>query len=160
MYPYCSYMYSYRCLYILIFVHLILDAATLTAGFPCFFLGCKANARIKLAKTGHGPHSSSSCVVLCIYCFFNRSMYCLCVNVCYCHWVTTQLQLINISYHINLNIGRGKVSYFGLYTPKKEDLKKKKSFIINYRKYYTYQQQWLNLTLMRHERYNIKYWYP
>ena len=26
-------------------------------------------------------------------------MYCLCVNV-YCHWVTTQMQLINISYHI------------------------------------------------------------
>jgi len=26
-------------------------------------------------------------------------MYCLCVNV-YCHRVTTQLQLINISYHI------------------------------------------------------------
>ena len=31
-----------------------------------------------------------------------RSMYCLCVNV-YCHRVTTQLQLINISYHIMLN---------------------------------------------------------
>ena len=25
--------------------------------FPCFFLGCKANARVSLAKTGHGPHS-------------------------------------------------------------------------------------------------------
>jgi len=26
--------------------------------FPCFFLSCKANARVKLAKTGHGtlPH--------------------------------------------------------------------------------------------------------
>jgi hypothetical protein len=30
----------------------------LTEGFPCFFLSCKANARVKLAKTGHGPHSS------------------------------------------------------------------------------------------------------
>jgi hypothetical protein len=29
-------------------------------GFPCFFLSCKANARVILAKTGHGPHSSSS----------------------------------------------------------------------------------------------------
>jgi hypothetical protein len=28
------------------------------------------------------------------------SMYCLCVNVYYCHRVTTQLQLTNISYHI------------------------------------------------------------
>jgi hypothetical protein len=26
--------------------------------FPCFFLSCKANARVYLAKTGHGPHSS------------------------------------------------------------------------------------------------------
>jgi hypothetical protein len=31
---------------------------TLTEVFPCFFLGCKANARVYLAKTGHGPHSS------------------------------------------------------------------------------------------------------
>ena len=31
-----------------------------------------------------------------------RSMYCLCVNVYYCHRVTTQLQLINISYIIYL----------------------------------------------------------
>jgi hypothetical protein len=31
---------------------------TLTVVFPCFFLGCKANARVKPAKTGHGPHSS------------------------------------------------------------------------------------------------------
>jgi hypothetical protein len=26
---------------------------TLTEVFPCFFLSCKANARVKLAKTGH-----------------------------------------------------------------------------------------------------------
>jgi hypothetical protein len=26
--------------------------------FPCFFLSCKANGRVKPAKTGHGPHSS------------------------------------------------------------------------------------------------------
>jgi len=32
--------------------------ATLTEGFPCFFLSCKANARIYLAKTGHDPHTS------------------------------------------------------------------------------------------------------
>ena len=43
--------------------------ATLTEVFPCFFLSCKANARVYLAKTGHGPHSSKLdviCVVLCI----------------------------------------------------------------------------------------------
>ena len=34
-------------------------------------------------------------VLFILYC----SMYCLCINV-YCHLVTTQLQLTNISYHI------------------------------------------------------------
>jgi hypothetical protein len=39
---------------------------TLTEVFQCFFLSCKANARVKLAQTGHGPHSSQiNCVVLC-----------------------------------------------------------------------------------------------
>ena len=32
--------------------------AALTEAFPCFILSCKANARVYLAKTGHGPHSS------------------------------------------------------------------------------------------------------
>jgi len=45
------------------------SSAILTEGFPCFFLSCKANARVKLANTGHGPHSSQiNCVVLCIVC--------------------------------------------------------------------------------------------
>jgi len=26
--------------------------------FPCVFFSCKANGRVKPAKTGHGPHSS------------------------------------------------------------------------------------------------------
>jgi len=40
---------------------------TLTEVFPCFFFSCKANARVKLAKTGHGQLSSRlvvNCVVL------------------------------------------------------------------------------------------------
>ena len=32
--------------------------ATMTEVFRCFFLSCKANARVCLAKTGHGPQSS------------------------------------------------------------------------------------------------------
>ena len=32
--------------------------ATLTEVFPCFFLICKANAKVKPAKTEHRPHSS------------------------------------------------------------------------------------------------------
>jgi len=44
---------------------------TLTEVIPCFFLSCKANARVKPAKTGHGPHSSQiNCVVLCIVCVY------------------------------------------------------------------------------------------
>jgi hypothetical protein len=31
-------------------------SATLTEDFPCFFLSCKANARVKPAKMGHGQH--------------------------------------------------------------------------------------------------------
>ena len=33
------------------------SSATMTDVFPWFFLSCKANDRVKLAKTGHGPHS-------------------------------------------------------------------------------------------------------
>jgi len=59
---------------------------TLTEVFPCFFLSCKENARVKPAKTGHGPHSSY--VVVLLYVFFVLfyvflcSLYCLCVYVC------------------------------------------------------------------------------
>jgi hypothetical protein len=74
---------------------------TQTGVFPCFFLSCKANARVKLATTGHEPHSTTLvciCVVRLLFvlfgCYLCCSMYCLCVNV-YCHRVTTQLQLIN-----------------------------------------------------------------
>ena len=82
MYSYCSSMYSYCCLCILIVVYVFLDAATLTEVFPCFFLGCRANARVILAKTGHGPHSSKiCCVVVCIVCFvlFYVLFVCKCV---------------------------------------------------------------------------------
>jgi len=74
------------------------SSAALTEVYLCIFLSCKANARVKLAKTGHGPHSSKflRCSVYCL--FLCHSMYCLCVNVYYCHRVATQLQLTNISY--------------------------------------------------------------
>ena len=49
------YVFLLLCLCILI---VCLCTATLTEVFPCFFLSCKANARVKPAKTGHGPHSS------------------------------------------------------------------------------------------------------
>jgi hypothetical protein len=46
------YIWFYSCLTV------CLCMATLTEVFPFFFLSCKANARVKPAKTGHGPHSS------------------------------------------------------------------------------------------------------
>jgi hypothetical protein len=82
-------------------------SANLTEVFPRFILSCKANARVKPAKMGHGPDSSKVFVlfhvlfvlcrsvyfVLCcsMYCFLCRSvyfvlccsMYCLfCVVLC------------------------------------------------------------------------------
>jgi hypothetical protein len=69
---------------------------TLTEGFPCFFLSCKANARVKLAKKGHGLHSSTSvviCVVLLLFMLFYVLFACKCVLTPN----DTQLQLTNIS---------------------------------------------------------------
>ena len=75
---------------------------TLSEVFWCFFLSCKANARVKLAKTGYGSHSSRLvviCVVLVLFVLFYVLFVCTCV-LYYCHRVTTQLQLTNISsYH-------------------------------------------------------------
>jgi hypothetical protein len=39
-------------------------------GFSVLFLSCKANARVKLAKTGHGQHSSK--FVICVVLFVIR----------------------------------------------------------------------------------------
>jgi hypothetical protein len=78
------------------------SSATLTEVFPCFFLSFKANAGVKLAKTGHGPHCSKLvviCVVLSLFVLFHVLFVCKCV-LYYCHRVFTQLQLTNISYHI------------------------------------------------------------
>jgi len=69
MYSYFMFMYLLRASW-----H---SSATLAEIYLCFFLSCKANARVKPAKTGHGPHSSKLlccsiyclfCVVLCIVC--------------------------------------------------------------------------------------------
>ena len=54
----------------------------MTEGFPCFFLSCKANARVKLAKMGHGPHSSTLvviCVVRLLFVLFYVLFVCKCV---------------------------------------------------------------------------------
>jgi len=65
------------------------SSATLTEVCPCSFLSCKANVRVKLAKTGHGPHSSKLvviCVVLLLFVMLYVLFLCKCV-LYYCHRV-------------------------------------------------------------------------
>ena len=78
MYSYCMFMYLHRASW--------QSSATLTEVFPCFFLSCKVNARVKPAKMGHGPHSSK---LLCcsMYCLFCVVLCIVCVNV-YCTTAT------------------------------------------------------------------------
>ena len=50
--------------------------------FPCFSLSCKANARVKLAKTGHGPYSCTLvviCVVRLLFVLFYVLFVCKCI---------------------------------------------------------------------------------
>jgi hypothetical protein len=65
-----------------VFLNLTEVFLTLTEVFPCFFLSCKANTRVKLAKTGHGPHSSKLvviCVVRLLFVLFYVLFVCKCV---------------------------------------------------------------------------------
>jgi hypothetical protein len=77
------------------------EVLTLTEVFPCFFLSCKANARVKLAKTGHDPPSSVN-VVICVVWLLFVLFYVLFV----CKWVLPPWDnpiAVNkyiISYHI------------------------------------------------------------
>jgi len=105
MYFYC---YDYVFLfYVYIWLHWL-------RVFPCFFLSCKANSRVKNPqRRGTAPTlpnccvvpclllfcSMYFCVVLCIVCFVSFSVLFVCICVLYCcHRMATQLQL-NISYH-------------------------------------------------------------
>jgi len=65
-----------------VFLNLTEVFLTLTEAFPCFFLSCKANARVKLAKMGHGPPSSTLvciCVVRLLFVLFYLLFVCKCV---------------------------------------------------------------------------------
>jgi hypothetical protein len=93
IYFYCIYVFLLLCLIeclciICMFMYLLYvyraswhSSATLTEVLPCFFLGCKANARVKPAKMGHVPHFSKLfwCCI-CIVCFV---LFCV-LFVCKC----------------------------------------------------------------------------
>ena len=94
---------------------------TLTEVFPCFFLSCKANARVKPAETGHGP--SLFLIFVLFYVFLSCSMYCLfCVVLCIvCVYMCTELLPPGgypiavkyiISYIISYHISRHKGTWF------------------------------------------------
>jgi hypothetical protein len=80
------------------------EVFTITEIFPCFFLSCKANGRVKLAKTGHGPHSSTL-VVICAVRLLFVLFYVL--FVCKCKMPLgdnpTAVNKYIISYHIELD---------------------------------------------------------
>ena len=70
------YVFLLLCLCILIVCFMYLhratwhSSATLTEGFPCFFLSRKANARVKPRKDGARPALFQNyCVFLCTVCF-------------------------------------------------------------------------------------------
>jgi len=65
-----------------VFLNLTEVFLTRTEVVPCFFLSCKANARVKLAKMGHGPQSSTLvciCVVRLLFVLFYVLFLCKCV---------------------------------------------------------------------------------
>ena len=82
MYSYGMFMYLHRANW-----H---SSATLTEVFLCFSLSCKANSRVKPAKTVHGPHTSKFFVLFYVLLVLCRPVYCVCVNV-YCTTATQWL---------------------------------------------------------------------
>jgi hypothetical protein len=92
MYFYC---YDY------VFLLYIYVLTTLNESLPCFFVSCKANARVNPQRLGTARTFPNFCVVVCIFCVvlcifvlfyvlfvFCRSVYCfVCVYV-YCTTAT------------------------------------------------------------------------
>jgi len=69
MYSYCMFMY----------LHCVSwhSLATLTEVSPCFFLSCKAHARVRPAKKGHGLHSSKIFVLFLFLCCPMHCLFCV-----------------------------------------------------------------------------------
>jgi hypothetical protein len=74
------------CFYVLLGFSVLLRFFCAIEIVTCFSLSCKANARVSLAKTGHGPHIPNFCIVI----YFPFSAFCV---LFVCHRVSTQLQV-------------------------------------------------------------------
>jgi hypothetical protein len=86
----------------------------LTEVFPWFFLSCKANARVKPAKTGARPALFLIFVLFYVLSVLCRSLYCLCVYV-YCTtatgWLPNCSYIYHIIHHIIIYITSHHISY-------------------------------------------------
>jgi hypothetical protein len=92
-------------LYSEVFLNLTEVFLTLTEVFLCFFPSCKANARLKLAKRGHDPHSSTFvviCVVWLLFVSFHVLFVCKCV-------LPPGYNPVAVNKYINININREPV---------------------------------------------------
>jgi len=99
MYSYCTFMKLHHATW-----H---SSVTLTEVLPCFFLSCKADARVNPRKDGaRPPLFQTFCVVLRIVCFvsFCALFVCVCVNV-YCTTATGWLPNCSQQIYTILNPG-------------------------------------------------------
>ena len=105
-------MYSYSCILCSVYPVFIVPNGTLRLSWLRFFHAFSSGVRQMTGYTSqHHKDGARSAFFLIselwcsMYCFaliMCCSMYFLCVNMYYCHWVSTQLQL-NVLYHIILN---------------------------------------------------------